>query len=119
MIAPGDGQVAHLRVIMVDGPGYRDGLLGAASTREPGLVPDRLRAGLLAGAYRSVPLLRPALSAIWLVAVLGWFSEDSGVTVPAAALPFLLPLVAVILSAVPRQGAAADAGERAAAAAAV
>jgi len=36
---------------------------------------------------------------------MGWLSEDSGVTVPAAALPFLLPLVAVILSAVSRDGA--------------
>ncbi len=81
--------------------------------------PDRLRAGLLAGAYRSVPLLRPALSVIWLVAVLGWFSEDSGVTVPAATLPFLLPLVAMILSSVPREGAAAGTGERAPAAAGV
>ncbi len=81
--------------------------------------PDRLRAGLLAGAYRSVPVLRPALSAIWLAAVLGWFSEDSGVTVPAAALPFLLPLAAVILCSVPREGAAAGTGERAPAAAAV
>jgi hypothetical protein len=67
--------------------------------------PDRLRAGLLAGAYQRVALLRPALSAIWLIAVLGWFLEDSGVTVPVAALPFLLPLAAVILSCVPRGGA--------------
>lgn len=64
--------------------------------------PGRLRAGLLARAYRQVPLLRPALSAIWLIGVLGWFTEDSGVTVPAAALPFLLPLTAVILSSMPR-----------------
>ena len=38
VIAPGDGVTPHLRVIVVDGPGYRDGVLGAASTREPGLV---------------------------------------------------------------------------------
>jgi hypothetical protein len=74
--------------------------------------PDRLRARLLAAAYRYVPLLRPALSAVWLVAVLGWFSEDSGVTVPAAALPFLLPLTAVILCSVPCDGATAGIGER-------
>jgi hypothetical protein len=60
-----------------------------------------MRAGLLARAYGQVPLLKPALSAIWLVAVLGWFTEDSGVTVPAAALPLVLPLVVVILSSVP------------------
>src|SRR6266702_5018071 len=62
--------------------------------------PARMRAGLLARAYRQVPLLRAALSAIWLVGVLGWFAEDSGVTVPAAALPLVLPLVVVILSSV-------------------
>jgi hypothetical protein len=64
--------------------------------------PARLGAGLLAGAYQRISLLRPALTAIWLIGVLGWLFEDSGVTVPAAALPFLLPLVAVILSSVPR-----------------
>jgi hypothetical protein len=64
--------------------------------------PARLRARLLVQAYERVPLLRAALSAVWLVGVLGWFAEDSGVTVPAAALPFVLPLVVVILSSVPR-----------------
>jgi hypothetical protein len=64
--------------------------------------PARFGAGLLAQACQSIPLLRPALTAIWLIGVLGWLFEDSGVTVPAAALPFLLPLVAVILSSVPR-----------------
>ncbi|HEY2306000.1 MAG TPA: hypothetical protein VGI05_08985, partial [Streptosporangiaceae bacterium] len=63
--------------------------------------PAVLRAASLAGAYRAIPLLQPALSAIWLVALLGWLSEDSGVTVPAAALPFVLPLAAVILSSGP------------------
>jgi len=51
--------------------------------------------------------------------LMGWLSEDSGVTVPAAALPFLLPLVAVILSAVSRDGAPAGTGERGPAGAAV
>jgi hypothetical protein len=63
--------------------------------------PARFGAGLLAQACQSILLLRPALTAIWLIGVLGWLFEDSGVTVPAAALPFLLPLVAVILSSVP------------------
>lgn len=62
--------------------------------------PARMRAGLLASAYRQVPLLRAALSAIWLTGVLGWFAEDSGVTVPASALPLVLPLAVVILSSV-------------------
>jgi 1-acyl-sn-glycerol-3-phosphate acyltransferase len=49
--------------------------------------PARLRAGLLARAYERIPLLQATLSAIWLVGVLGWFAEDSGVTVPVAGQP--------------------------------
>jgi len=63
--------------------------------------PARLRYGQLARAYRQIPLLRPALAAVWLTAVLGWLAEDSGVTVPAAALPMVLPLVIVILLSLP------------------
>jgi hypothetical protein len=63
--------------------------------------PGRLRCTLLARAYRQIPLLRPALAAVWLTAVLGWLAEDSGVTVPAAALPLVLPLVIVILLSLP------------------
>ena len=81
--------------------------------------PALLRAERLAEAYRAIPLLRPALTAIWLIGVLGWLFEDSGVTVPAAALPFLLPLVAVILSSVPRDGAPAGTSAREPAAATV
>ena len=81
--------------------------------------PAMLRAGPLARAYQTIPLLQPTLSAIWLIGVLGWLSEDSGVTVPAAALPFLLPLAAVILSSVPRDSTPAGTGERERAAATV
>jgi hypothetical protein len=81
--------------------------------------PALLRAKRLAVAYRAIPLLRPALTAIWLIGVLGWLFEDSGVTVPAAALPFLLPLVAVILSSVPSDGTPAGTGTREPATAAV
>ena len=63
--------------------------------------PARLHCPLLARAYRQIPLLRAALAAVWLTAALGWFAEDSGVTVPAAALPFVLPLMVVILSSLP------------------
>jgi hypothetical protein len=87
---------------------------GAVVTR-----PALLRVEHLAMAYRVIPLLRPALSAIWLIGVLGWLFEDSGVTVPAAALPFVLPLVAVILSSVPSDGTPAGTGAREPAAAAV
>ena len=75
--------------------------------------PARLHCPLLARAYRQIPLLRAALAAVWLTAALGWFAEDSGVTVPAAALPFVLPLMVVILSSLPagdqKQAAAATA----------
>ena len=81
--------------------------------------PAMLRARPLAGAYQAVPLLQPALSAIWLIGVLGWLSEDSGVTVPAAALPFLLPLAAAILSSVPSDSDQAGTGKREPAAATV
>jgi hypothetical protein len=63
--------------------------------------PDRVRAGLLVRGYQAVPLLRPALIAVWLTGVLGWFAEDSGVTVPAAAFPLVLPLTIAILSSLP------------------
>ena len=67
--------------------------------------PGRVRAWLLVRGYQAVPLLRPVLSAIWLTGVLGWAAEDSGVTVPAAAFPFVLPLVIVILSSLPPRAA--------------
>jgi len=63
--------------------------------------PARFRAGLLVRAYQEIPLLRTVFGAIWLVAVLGWFADDSGVTVPAAELPLILPLAVAILSALP------------------
>ena len=43
-------------------------------------------------AYAAEPLLRPILAVLWLMPVLGWFADDSGVIVPAAALPLALPL---------------------------
>jgi hypothetical protein len=63
--------------------------------------PERLWCRLLARAYRQIPVLKAALAAVWLTAVLSWFAEDSGITVPAAALPFVLPLIVVILSSLP------------------
>ncbi len=50
-------------------------------------------------AYAAEPLIRPLLGVIWLLPVLGWFADDSGVIVPAAALPFALPLGIGILAA--------------------
>ncbi len=46
------------------------------------------------------PLLRPVLGVLWLMPVLGWLADDSGVIVPAAVLPFALPLGIGILAAV-------------------
>jgi hypothetical protein len=45
------------------------------------------------------PLLRPVLGVMWLMPVLGWLADDSGVIVPATALPFALPLGIAILAA--------------------
>jgi hypothetical protein len=74
--------------------------------------PGRLRCPLLARVYRQIPLLRPALAAVWLTAALGWLAEDSGVTVPAAALPLVLPLVIVVLLSLPPEAPGEAAAER-------
>jgi len=51
-------------------------------------------------AYAAQPLLRPIMGVLWLMPVLGWFADDSGVIVPAAALPLALPLgIAILASA--------------------
>jgi hypothetical protein len=50
-------------------------------------------------AYAAQPLLRPILGVLWLMPVLGWFADDSGVIVPAAALPLALPLGIAVLAA--------------------
>ena len=59
-------------------------------------------------------LLRPTMAAMWVVAVLGWLADDSGVTVAAAALPFALPL-AIALHAGLRDAPRSAAGPRGAA----
>lgn len=69
--------------------------------------PHRFRLDGLNRAYAALPLLRPALAAMWLVAVLGWIADDSGVTVPAAAIPLALMLVIAVVAAVPEPAAAA------------
>jgi len=50
-------------------------------------------------AYAAQPLLRPIMGVLWLMLVLGWFADDSGIIVPAAALPLALPLGIAILAA--------------------
>jgi hypothetical protein len=54
--------------------------------------PSWFRLRTLPRAQVAVPLLRPLLWVLWLMPVLGWLADDSGVIVPAAALPFALPL---------------------------
>jgi hypothetical protein len=53
-----------------------------------------------------MPLLRPLLVALWLVAVLGWLANDSGVSVTATAIPLVLPLVIAIVTGAAQQDAA-------------
>lgn len=50
-------------------------------------------------AYAAQPLLRPVMGVLWLMPVLGWLADDSGVIVPAAVLPLALPLGITILVA--------------------
>jgi hypothetical protein len=50
-------------------------------------------------AYAAEPLMRPLMGVLWLMPVLGWLADDSGVIVPAAVLPFALPLGIAVLAA--------------------
>jgi hypothetical protein len=68
------------------------------------LRPEWFRAGALNRARQTVPLLGISLAAIWVVAVLGWFAEDSGVAVPGAMLPLVLPLTIAIVASAPQAG---------------
>lgn len=54
--------------------------------------PGRLRLRTFVSACSRSAWLRTTLFAVWLVGVLAWFVEDSGVSVAAAALPIALPL---------------------------
>jgi hypothetical protein len=52
-------------------------------------------------AYAGEPLMAITLAMMWLVAVLGWFADDSGIIVPATALPLALPIGIALLAGVP------------------
>jgi hypothetical protein len=55
--------------------------------------PSWFRLRTLPLAFDSSPLLQVTMWLVWLVLVLGWLADDSGVIVPAAAAPFAVPLV--------------------------
>ncbi|HEY2522593.1 MAG TPA: hypothetical protein VGJ19_20955 [Streptosporangiaceae bacterium] len=65
------------------------------------LKPDWFRVRVLPRAYAAEPLMAITLAMMWLVAVLGWFADDSGIIVPATALPLALPLGIALLAGVP------------------
>jgi hypothetical protein len=58
--------------------------------------PSSLRLRTLPEAFDSAPALRTVAWLGWLVLVIGWLADDSGVIVPAAAIPFAVPLVVSI-----------------------
>jgi hypothetical protein len=62
--------------------------------------PAALRLRTLALAFAALPLVRVLASLAWLVLVIGWFADDSGVIVPAAALPFAVPLTIAMAASV-------------------
>ncbi len=51
--------------------------------------------------YSAEPLMAITLAMMWLVCVLGWFADDSGIIVPATALPLALPLGFALLAGIP------------------
>ena len=69
----------------------------AAATGAMIAWPARLGLRTLDDAFGRVALLRPALTAMWLAAVLGWLADDSGISVAAAAMPIALPLAIVVV----------------------
>jgi hypothetical protein len=69
--------------------------------------PSALRLRTLSAAFESAPAVRTLSWLCWLVLIIGWLADDSGVVVPAAALPFAVPVVvsiAVSVSAAPGGG---------------
>ena len=71
------------------------------------LRPAALRLRTLSAAFVVSPLLRLLAWLAWLVLVIGWFADDSGVIVPAAALPFVVPLMIGMASSFSRAPAGA------------
>jgi hypothetical protein len=72
--------------------------------------PAALRLRTLAGAFAALPLLRVLAWLAWLVLVIGWFADDSGVVVPAVALPFAAPLTIAMACSLNLSGLASAPG---------
>ena len=68
------------------------------------LKPHWFRVRAVPRGYSAEPLLAITLAMMWLVGVLGWFADDSGIAVPANALPLALPLGIALLAAVTLSG---------------
>jgi hypothetical protein len=66
--------------------------------------PAALRLRTLADGFTAAPLLRVLAWLAWLALVIGWFADDQGVIVPAAALPFAVPLVIAAAASVNHRG---------------
>jgi hypothetical protein len=62
--------------------------------------PAALRLRTLGAAFAALPVLRVLAWLTWLVLVIGWFADDSGVVVPAVALPFVVPLTIAMAASV-------------------
>lgn len=62
--------------------------------------PAALRLRTLTAAFTALPLLRVLTWLAWLVLVIGWLADDSGVIVPAAALPFVAPVTIAMAASV-------------------
>jgi hypothetical protein len=62
--------------------------------------PSSLRLRTLPRAFEAAPVLRTVAWLCWLVLILGWLADDSGVIVPAPALPFAVPLVVAMAASV-------------------
>jgi hypothetical protein len=61
--------------------------------------PAALRLRTLEAGFTALPPLRALAWLTWLVLVIGWFADDSGVIVPAVALPFAVPLTIAMAAA--------------------
>jgi hypothetical protein len=70
--------------------------------------PSSLRLRTLSRAFEAAPVLRTVAGLCWLVLILGWLADDSGVIVPAAAFPFAVPLVISMAASVSTATQAGD-----------